>query len=158
MIMAGGEKMNFENLFQNYDKLIQHMRDAGYAESYISLLKTEINWLQKNGETVDFCLQKPDVAIRISGIFHVLNKLIVVLKQVFKVHFFTSCPNLIRVGDEIKFQLIFSETAQLCGVPMESLDFIKVWISKSMRLLLPFILPTTFETAILGGIETYICT
>ena len=45
--------MNFENLFQNYDKLIQHMRDAGYAESYISLLKTEINWLQKNGETAD---------------------------------------------------------------------------------------------------------
>ena len=45
--------MNFENLFQNYDKLIRHMRDAGYAESYIRLLKTEISWLQKNGETVD---------------------------------------------------------------------------------------------------------
>ena len=53
MILAGGEKMNFENLFQNHDKLIQHMNDAGYAESYIRLLKTEINWLQKNGDSVD---------------------------------------------------------------------------------------------------------
>ena len=53
MILAGGEKMNFENLFQNHDKLIQHMNDAGYAESYIRLLKTEINWLQKNGNSVD---------------------------------------------------------------------------------------------------------
>ena len=45
--------MNFENLFQNHDKLIQHMKDAGYAESYIRLLKTEITWLQKNGDSVD---------------------------------------------------------------------------------------------------------
>ena len=53
MILAGGEKMNFENLFQNHDKLIRYMKDAGYAESYINLLKTEINWLQKNWEIVD---------------------------------------------------------------------------------------------------------
>ena len=45
--------MSFENLFKNHNKLIQHMVDAGYAGSYISLLKTEINWLQKNMETVD---------------------------------------------------------------------------------------------------------
>lgn len=36
--------MNIENLKQNYHKLIQHMRDNGYAESYINLLKTEIYW------------------------------------------------------------------------------------------------------------------
>ena len=53
MILAGGEIMNFENLFQNHDKLIQHMKDAGYAESYIHLLKTEINWLHKNGNSVN---------------------------------------------------------------------------------------------------------
>ena len=45
--------MNFENLFKNYDKLIQHMKCDGYSESYISLLKTEINWLQKNEGNVD---------------------------------------------------------------------------------------------------------
>ena len=45
--------MNIENLKQNYHKLIQHMRDNGYAESYINLLKTEIYWLINNGNTVD---------------------------------------------------------------------------------------------------------
>lgn len=45
--------MNFENLFKNYDKLIQHMKGAGYSESYISLLKTEITWLQKNEGNVN---------------------------------------------------------------------------------------------------------
>lgn len=45
--------MNFENLLQTYPDLIKHMQDNGFSKSYILLLKTEINWLKKNGETVD---------------------------------------------------------------------------------------------------------
>lgn len=45
--------MNFENLLQKQDKLIQYMQDAGYSEDYIRPLRTEINWLRKNGEIVD---------------------------------------------------------------------------------------------------------
>ena len=41
--------MSFKNLLLNYSKLIKHMEDDGYSKSYILLLKTEINWLQKNG-------------------------------------------------------------------------------------------------------------
>jgi hypothetical protein len=61
-------------------------------------------------EPVDFCLQKVDVTFCITGIFHVLNELIVVLEQVFKVHFFTSCQNHIWQKDEIKSQLSVGET------------------------------------------------
>lgn len=45
--------MSFENLLSNYGKLIKHMEDNGYAKSYIRLLKTEINWLRKNGDLAD---------------------------------------------------------------------------------------------------------
>ena len=45
--------MGFENLLLNYSKLIKHMEDDGYSKSYILLLKTEINWLQKNGDLAD---------------------------------------------------------------------------------------------------------
>lgn len=45
--------MGFENLLLNYGKLIKHMEDNGYSKSYILLLKTEINWLQKNGGLTD---------------------------------------------------------------------------------------------------------
>ena len=45
--------MGFENLLLNYSKLIKHMEDEGYSKSYILLLKTEINWLQKNGDLAD---------------------------------------------------------------------------------------------------------
>lgn len=45
--------MSFENLLLNYSKLIKHMEDDGYSKSYILLLKTEINWLQKNGGLAD---------------------------------------------------------------------------------------------------------
>ncbi|MDE6974789.1 MAG: hypothetical protein K2P38_17135 [Lachnospiraceae bacterium] len=45
--------MSFENLLSNYSKLIKHMEDHGYAKSYIRLLKTEINWLRKNGDLAD---------------------------------------------------------------------------------------------------------
>lgn len=42
--------MSFKNLLSNYGKLIKYMEDNGYAKSYIRLLKTEINWLRKNGD------------------------------------------------------------------------------------------------------------
>lgn len=45
--------MIFANLLLHSGELIQHMRDNGYSESYILLLKTEINWLKKNGDPVD---------------------------------------------------------------------------------------------------------
>lgn len=45
--------MGFENLLLNYGKLIKHMEDNGYSKNYILLLKTEINWLQKNGDLTD---------------------------------------------------------------------------------------------------------
>ncbi len=45
--------MSFENLFLNFDRLIKHMENNGYAKSYILLLKTEVNWLRKNGTLVD---------------------------------------------------------------------------------------------------------
>ena len=45
--------MNFKNLLLHSGELIQHMRDNGYSESYILLLRTEINWLKKNGDSVD---------------------------------------------------------------------------------------------------------
>ena len=45
--------MSFENLLLHSSELIQYMRDNGYSESYILLLKTEINWLKKNGDSVD---------------------------------------------------------------------------------------------------------
>lgn len=45
--------MSFENLLLNYSKLIKHMEDDGYSKNYILLLKTEINWLQKNGGLAD---------------------------------------------------------------------------------------------------------
>ena len=45
--------MSFENLLLHSNELIQHMRDNRYSESYILLLKTEINWLKKNGDSVD---------------------------------------------------------------------------------------------------------
>ena len=44
--------MNIENLLQNSGELIHHMEDDGYSKSYILLLKTEINWLKKNGDSV----------------------------------------------------------------------------------------------------------
>ncbi len=45
--------MGFENLLLNCGKLIEYMEDNGYSKSYILLLKTEINWLQKNGGLAD---------------------------------------------------------------------------------------------------------
>ncbi len=45
--------MSFKNLLSRCDELIQYMRDNGYSESYILLLKTEINWLRKQGDSVD---------------------------------------------------------------------------------------------------------
>lgn len=45
--------MGFENLLLNADKLIKNMEDNGYSKSYILLLKTEINWLQKNADSID---------------------------------------------------------------------------------------------------------
>lgn len=45
--------MSFENLILHSSELIQHMKDNGYSESYILLLTTEINWLKKNGDSVD---------------------------------------------------------------------------------------------------------
>ncbi len=45
--------MDFENLFLNADKLIKHMEGNGYSKTYIPLLKTEINWLRKNGDVID---------------------------------------------------------------------------------------------------------
>lgn len=44
--------MSFENLLLNHYKLVKYMEDNGYAKSYILLLKTEINWLRKNQNTV----------------------------------------------------------------------------------------------------------
>lgn len=45
--------MSFENLLLNSNRLIKSMEDNGYSKSYILLLKTEINWLRKNGDLVD---------------------------------------------------------------------------------------------------------
>lgn len=45
--------MSFKNLLLHCDELIQYMRDNGYSESYILLLKTEINWLRKHGDSID---------------------------------------------------------------------------------------------------------
>lgn len=45
--------MNIENLLQNSNELIRHMENDGHSKSYILLLKTEINWLKKNGDSVD---------------------------------------------------------------------------------------------------------
>ena len=44
--------MNIENLLQNSGELIHHMEEDGYSKSYILLLKTEINWLKKNADSV----------------------------------------------------------------------------------------------------------
>ena len=41
--------MSFENLLLNYGKLIKHMEENSYSKHCILLLKTEINWLGKNG-------------------------------------------------------------------------------------------------------------
>ncbi|QOV18867.1 hypothetical protein INP51_12850 [Blautia liquoris] len=45
--------MEFENPFLNANKLMKHMEDNGYSKSYILLLKTEINWLRKNGDVIE---------------------------------------------------------------------------------------------------------
>lgn len=45
--------MSFKNLLLHSDELIQWMKDNGYSESYILLLRTEINWLRKNGDSAD---------------------------------------------------------------------------------------------------------
>ena len=45
--------MSFENLILHSDELIQYMWDKGYSENYILLLKTEINWLKKNRDSID---------------------------------------------------------------------------------------------------------
>ena len=45
--------MSFENLLLNYGKLIKHMEENSYSKHYILLLKTEINWLGKNGCLAD---------------------------------------------------------------------------------------------------------
>ena len=45
--------MSFENLILHSGELIQYMWDKGYSENYILLLKTEINWLKKNGDSID---------------------------------------------------------------------------------------------------------
>lgn len=44
--------MIFENLLQHADELIRYMEDENYSQSYVLLLKTEINWLKKNGYSV----------------------------------------------------------------------------------------------------------
>ena len=44
--------MIFENLLQHADELIRYMEDENYSKSYVLLLKTEINWLKKNGYSV----------------------------------------------------------------------------------------------------------
>ena len=44
--------MSFRNLLLNYNKLIKHMEDNDYSKSYILLLKTEINWIKKNGDSI----------------------------------------------------------------------------------------------------------
>ena len=38
--------MGFENLLSNYDKLIRHMEDNGYAKSYILYGKTVLFYRQ----------------------------------------------------------------------------------------------------------------
>jgi len=45
--------MIFDNLILHADELIQYMKYHGYAKSYYRHVKTEINWLQKNGDTID---------------------------------------------------------------------------------------------------------
>ena len=45
--------MSFENLLLNYGKLIKHMEENSYSKHCILLLKTEINWLGKNGCLAD---------------------------------------------------------------------------------------------------------
>lgn len=45
--------MFFDNLMQNSEKLIDYMTSEGYSKSYIESLKVDINWLRKNGETID---------------------------------------------------------------------------------------------------------
>jgi len=45
--------MIFDNLILHADELIQYMQCHGYAKSYYLLLKTEINWLKKNGNAID---------------------------------------------------------------------------------------------------------
>ena len=52
-ILAGGDYMFFDNLMQNFEKLIDYMTSEEYSKSYIESLKVEINWLRKNGDTVD---------------------------------------------------------------------------------------------------------
>ncbi len=45
--------MNIENLLLHSDDFIRYMEVEGYSNSYILLLKTEINWLKKNWHSVD---------------------------------------------------------------------------------------------------------
>lgn len=45
--------MIFDNLMLHADELIQCMQCHGYAKSYYRQLKTEINWLKKNGVAID---------------------------------------------------------------------------------------------------------
>lgn len=45
--------MIFDNLILHADGLIQYMQCHGYAKSYYRQVKTEINWLKKNGDAID---------------------------------------------------------------------------------------------------------
>lgn len=45
--------MGFKYLLANSDKLIEHMSVDGYSKAYIRQLKTEINWLGRNGVSFD---------------------------------------------------------------------------------------------------------
>lgn len=45
--------MSFEKLKLHSHELIQYMRDNEYSESYIQLLQSEINWIQKNSDSFD---------------------------------------------------------------------------------------------------------
>jgi integrase len=45
--------MIFDNLVLRSDELMQYMQRHGYAKCYYRQLKTEINWLKKNGDAVD---------------------------------------------------------------------------------------------------------
>ncbi len=41
--------MNQQKLIDTFPDLAQHMQDDGYPYSYIRRLKTEVNWIAKNG-------------------------------------------------------------------------------------------------------------
>lgn len=45
--------MIFDNLILHADELIQYMQCHGYAKNYYRQVKTEINWLKKNGGAID---------------------------------------------------------------------------------------------------------